>query len=131
MRNIGRFIVIDDDELNNTLCRIVITHALGKIDVKTFTRPEVGLDFIASEYSKVIDETPAVLLLDINMPTMSGWEFLEEFEKLNETIKKQLSIYILSSSVDERDRERAGQHEYVKDYIIKPLKIERVLTLNP
>jgi len=130
MKDISRFVVIDDDPLNNALCKMIIKLALGKMDVRTFTLPEKGFQFIKTEYAVNMNESTSIILLDLNMPIMSGWEFLERFEELDEIIKKQVKIYILSSSVDPRDKERAGKNKDVEDYIVKPLTKEIVLEIT-
>jgi len=58
------------------------------------------------------------------MPIWSGWDFLDNFEKLDDKIKKQIRIYMLSSSVDPGDEQRAGKNKNVADYIEKPLTQE-------
>ncbi len=58
------------------------------------------------------------------MPILNGWNFLERFDKFSDHIKKQLTIYILSSSVDWSDKEKAQANPYVKDYLVKPLSRE-------
>jgi CheY-like chemotaxis protein len=130
MKDISRFVVIDDDPLNNALCKMIIKLALGKMDVRTFTLPEKGFQFIKTEYAMNMNGSTSIILLDLNMPIMSGWEFLERFEELDEIIKKQVKIYILSSSVDPRDKERAGKNKDVEDYIVKPLTKEIVLEIT-
>ena len=60
---------------------------------------------------------PHVLFLDLNMPEMTGWDFLDKFNPNHE----EAQIYILSSSVDERDISKASQYSIVKDYLSKPL----------
>ncbi len=130
MKDISRFVVIDDDPVNNALCKMIIKIVLGKVDVKTFTLPERGFEFIESEYAKNGNNNSSVILLDLNMPVLSGWEFLERFEMLDDIIKKQLKIYILSSSVDPRDKARAGANKNVVDYIVKPLTTEIVLEIT-
>lgn len=122
-----RFIVVDDDLINNMLCRVVIKGSLESLDILTFTLPEAGFDFIVKEYSE--KEIPTVLLLDINMPTWSGWDFLEQFDKLDVKIKNQIKIYMLSSSVDPGDKQRARDNQYVIDYIEKPLQERTVLSI--
>ena len=117
-----KYIAVDNDEFNNLLCSMIIEDTLGEVDIRTFTKPEEGLLFIENIKS------PSVLFLDINMPTLSGWEFLEEYEKFNEEVKMNLSIYILSSSLDRRDKERANRNKYVKGFISKPLESE-IITL--
>jgi CheY-like chemotaxis protein len=129
MKKICHFIVVDDDPVNNALCKMIIQMTLGKIDVKTFTLPEKGFQFIESEYDHKNIGTDSIILLDLNMPIMSGWEFLERFKELDESIKKQFKIYILSSSVDPRDKKRAEENENVVDYIVKPITKEIVLSI--
>jgi response regulator RpfG family c-di-GMP phosphodiesterase len=128
MKKLSRFVIVDDDPLNNALCQVIIKTTIAEAEVKTFTLPEKVLEYIVVEYSKIGHE--AILLLDLNMPTMSAWEFLEEFEKFDEKIKDCLKIYILSSSVDPRDIERASANKNVFDYIVKPLTSEIVNTIS-
>ena len=128
MKKLPRFVIIDDDPLNNALCQVIIKTTLAEAEVKTFTLPEKVLEYIAAEYS--INGNEAILLLDLNMPTMTAWEFLEEYEKLDEIIKSRLKIYILSSSLDPRDIERASANKNVFDYIVKPLTSEIVITIS-
>ena len=114
------FIVIDDDPVSNLICKLTLEMVLGKVEVKTFTNPEEGLRYIELEYSGKGEKT-AALLLDINMPVMTGWEFLERFDNLNKNIKNSIVVYILSSSVDPRDKDRSYSNKNVKNYIVKPL----------
>ena len=114
-----RFILIDDNPVNNLLCSIVIEQAAGKADIISFELPETGLAYIASEYAR--GEQPTILLLDINMPTWSGWEFLDHFDKLDEKIQKQFSVYILSSSIDPADQQRSVNNKFVLRSLEKPL----------
>ena len=117
------FIVIDDDPINNLLCSKNIKKNIQEADVITFTEAEKGLDHIKSFFNEPNVEN-AVLFLDINMPIMTGWEFMEEFEKLNSLIKDQVFIYILSSSIHQEDKLKAKNHPDVVDYIEKPLSAE-------
>lgn len=123
-----RYLIIDDDPINNFICQIIINRALNDVYIRTFTSPQEGLSFLEREYKNSFN--PTVLLLDINMPGMSGWEFMEHFEKMDENLKNQFTIYILSSSVDERDKERASMNKNIKDYLEKPLNQEMIRMLN-
>lgn len=128
LTNKPTFLAIDDDYLNNKICEILITKADITADVKTFTVPEEGLKYIATAYDGSATKL-TILLLDINMPTMSGWEFLAEFEKFDLIIKQCFKIYILSSSIDERDLERAKSNKNVVEYIKKPLRTDKILEI--
>ena len=121
MNKLYNFLVIDDDEINNMICRLVIQQVITETTIQTYTKAEKALEYIAAEYTKEGKETPVILLLDINMPSMSGWEFLDEFETLSEQIKKSFLIYMLSSSVDERDMQRADANVNVQGFLSKPL----------
>jgi len=124
-----RFIVIDDDPLNNTICRLTIKKALGEVDVITFTDPTEGLEFVGNEYENGHERFPAVLFLDINMPVMNGWEFLERFETFSEKAKEYIKLFIVSSSVDSKDVERASVNKNVIRYLPKPVTKEIISAL--
>ncbi|HEY8938107.1 MAG TPA: response regulator [Cyclobacteriaceae bacterium] len=125
------YIVIDDDLLNNMICKITLEMALGAVQVETFSNAEVALDFIRLNYDDADnDDGVTLILLDINMPIMSGWEFLDSFDAFSEDIKKQFRIYLLSSSVDDRDKEKAKQNKNVIDYLSKPLSKDMVKQID-
>jgi CheY-like chemotaxis protein len=67
------------------------------------------------------DALPDVILLDINMPIMDGWDFLEWFKEFKENLVKAIPIFMVSSSIDWRDIEKAKSYEEVIDYMSKPL----------
>ena len=122
-----RFIIIDDDQFNNKICSVTIEKMSDDAEVISFLDPVVGFDYVVSEYSDPADkDARAILLLDINMPVMNGWEFLERFDTLSNEVKERISIYILSSSVDKRDIERAKTNTNVIHYLIKPLTRETI-----
>lgn len=119
------FIVIDDDPVNNRICKIIIERVYPGKQITCFTEPEQGLKFIADAY-----HTPgskqAIMLLDINMPVLSGWDVLNRLEEMPKDIIDRFTIYILSSSVDAYDKKKAGDSKLVSGYIEKPLTMDRV-----
>ena len=123
-----RFLIVDDDPQNNILSKMALKKSLGEVEVRDFLIPEKGLEYIQSEFLDVRG-MKTILLLDINMPTMSGWEFLEKFEVLADFIKMQFEIYILSSSVDPRDLKKVSENSLVLGFIEKPLRKERLLEM--
>ena len=62
---------------------------------------------------------PDIILLDINMPIMNGWQFLENITKID--IPKELKIFIVSSSENPEDIEKAKQYDFIKNYVVKPI----------
>lgn len=125
-----RYIVIDDDPVNNMICKLTIEIAFGGAEIRAFNNPAEGFDFIRSQYELGGDQTPAVLLLDINMPVMTGWEFLERFDSLKPELKDLIRIYILSSSIDERDKQRSYANKNVVAFLVKPLVVENVKVIS-
>ena len=111
------------------LCKYSIRQVNGELETTTFLEPEKGFEFIVNTYSAASKAMPSVLLLDINMPKWSGWDFLDKFEKLDAHIKNQIKVYMLSSSVDPKDIEKAKTNSNVVDYIVKPLNREIVLKI--
>jgi len=115
-----QFILIDDDPMNNLICKLTIEMTLDQSDIRAFVNPEVAFDYIQNEFADRHDLF-GLILLDINMPIMSGWEFLELFDNLSFQIKDRVRICILSSSIDERDKQRSYANKNVSDFLVKPL----------
>ena len=127
---VPRFVVIDDDSINNHICVNAARIVLPGTDIRTFTDPQEGLDYILSTYSLPgMGET--ILLLDINMPVLSGWDVLDRFTDFPEAIKKQFTIYILSSSVADMDRQKADDTQLVSGFIEKPLSVRQLQAMFP
>lgn len=83
-----------------------------------------GFKYILTQGLKI----PEVILLDINMPVMDGWQFLDEFSKIESA--KDVTIFIVSSSIDPSDLEKARSYNIVNDYVLKPISIEKVKTIS-
>jgi response regulator RpfG family c-di-GMP phosphodiesterase len=127
--SIKKFLLIDDDPLNNYLTKRVIKKVFQDAEIIEFTEPEIALTHLENNYVNNIVNEKIIVFLDINMPTMSGWEFLLKFEKYNETIKNQFDIFMFSSSINPADINRAKQDPMVIDFIEKPLEIEKLIKL--
>src|ERR1700721_1686362 len=101
------FVVIDDDTVSNSVCIAAIKSATDGASTLCFTNPLDGLHYMEREYLANVQNTPTIVFLDLNMPQMNGWEWLYRFEQLPQTIKQYVTIYILSSSVNPKDFEKA------------------------
>ncbi|WP_432411897.1 response regulator [Rasiella sp. SM2506] len=73
---------------------------------------------------KCKDELPDLILLDLNMPIMDGWQFLDNFTQIK--IDKKIIIYIVSSSIDPVDMERSKQYSSVSNFVVKPISVDKV-----
>lgn len=120
--------LVDDDELFVFLTKKIIEQT-NIIDlIKVFGNGLDALDFLRENKDRP-NLLPEIILLDLSMPVMDGWQFLEEFAFLNPFIGKKITIYICSSSISPDDIARAKTINEVTDYIIKPITKEKLLEL--
>lgn len=109
--------IIDDSSMDNLLHKVILERSGFSENILIYTSPESALQYLASPENKI----PEIIFVDINMPEMSGFEFVEAFEKFPDNIKQQAKIYIISSSEDEVDIQKASSYKSVSRYLIKPL----------
>lgn len=121
-------LIIDDDEINNFIAAKLIDKIPPKAVVSTRLNGQEGIDFIKS-FIENEDKMPDIIFLDINMPVMNGWEFLEEFDTIKDKFSKKIVINMLSSSVYNDDISKSQTYSTVNKFISKPLTIEKIKDL--
>ena len=124
MRPINLVALIDDDEIVQFIGSKVIESTNLVNRIKTFSNGEEAINFLKSN-SKNLDLLPEIILLDLNMPIMDGFEFLEKYIMLKPKLGKKIAIYVVSSSISPTDNERINQISEVSDYVIKPITKEK------
>ncbi|MAZ28758.1 MAG: response regulator [Cytophagaceae bacterium] len=125
MTKLNKVCVIDDDEIFVFAFKKILKISRFCEEVTVFYNGEEALDGLQNT-----NEVQALdlIFLDINMPIMDGWGFLENFEKRK--IDKNIPIYMLTSSIDKFDQVRAQNYELVSKYLVKPLTVEDLATLE-
>jgi CheY-like chemotaxis protein len=118
--------LVDDDEINNFITVKLIRKAYPDAVISTFLNGRLAIDKLKNVLQQNPENTPDYILLDINMPVMNGWEFLEEYKTLSFDREKKITIYILSSSVFSNDIDKAKSYESVANFISKPLNLEAI-----
>jgi len=113
--------IIDDDDIYQfTVTRTIKANNIAK-KILVFSDGEAAIDFLTDNISNN-EHLPDIIFLDLNMPIMDGWEFLEEYIKLKPRVGKKITIYLVTSSVDPADTERAKKIAEVSDYLVKPIQ---------
>jgi CheY-like chemotaxis protein len=125
MKKFNLACVIDDDDIYTFTVKRIIAHSQIAESTIFFPNGKVALDFFV-EYMTVAEKLPDLILLDINMPVLDGWQFMVEFVKLIPHMAKKITIYIVSSSIDEEDHKKAKAIDAVSDFIVKPVTIDKL-----
>ncbi|MDC0008287.1 response regulator [bacterium] len=110
-------LLVDDDHSNNFLNKIFINQLNLDVEVDIALNGQEALDYIETSFIG-----PCLLILDLRMPIMNGWEFLQAYEKeVPEEIKKQIVIVVITISTDKADADKARKSRYVEHFVQKPL----------
>jgi len=122
-------LLVDDDEINNFISIKLIKKALLNTEIMACLNGKFAIDQLVEIQRKDPAKLPDYILLDINMPIMNGWEFLDEYKRLNIDPLGKTKIFIISSSVFSNDINKARSYPLVKDFISKPLNVDKIIEL--
>ena len=122
---LDKILCIDDDPITLMLCKMVITKASFSNEIITATNGEEALHYFnalkLSESDKLSTEHPQLIFLDLNMPVMGGWEFLDSFVSEDYSDFNTIKVIVLSSTIDPEDLEKAKKYPMVIDFLSKPI----------
>lgn len=117
--------IIDDDKIYVNLVKKIIEIKKLSKNLLIFKNGKEALDYFKPIFENLTEDSlPDIIFLDLNMPVMDGWEFLGEFVKIKNNFNKKIVLYVVSSSIDPRDLDRAKSFELVTDYLIKPIALK-------
>lgn len=122
MTKVKSILIIDDDDVSNFIYKRVIETTRTADKITTFIRAREALEYLKETADSAPEDFPDIIFLDINMPVMNGWQFLEKYENsFQSKLKKRPVLCMLSSSVYQEDISKAYTYTDVKEYISKPL----------
>ncbi len=120
MNSVNTICVIDDDMIYQFAIKLTIRQMGLAQNVITFSNGELARDFFLENlFSEEL--LPDLILLDINMPIMDGWGFLDWFSENQNKLPRSIPVFMVSSSIDYRDIEKAKSYPSVVEYLSKPL----------
>ncbi|WP_103069165.1 response regulator [Aquimarina sediminis] len=125
INKIGLACIIDDDNMYVNLIKKIVEAKSLCHNLMVFKNGRDALNYFEAILTSLDKKTiPEIIFLDLNMPIMDGWEFLENFTKIKNKLGKTITLYIVSSSINPVDIERAKGINSVEDYLVKPVTIE-------
>lgn len=123
----GRAIfVVDDDPIHRLLMDKLFAKQPKPCRLLFFENGQKALNALTDPEAQVL---PDLILLDIEMPVMNGWQFMEVFSKLDPAFTSRIPVYMVSSSFSDEDQERVKTYPLIKGYIVKPIRIDTIIGL--
>lgn len=128
MNNLLKTCIIDDDSIYRFTMAKTLESTKLPVDIMVFSDGEEALNFILANLDKD-SELPDVIFLDIDMPVMDGFQFMEAYMKVKNNVGKHIAIFMVSSSLDPRDIAKANKISAISDYIVKPVGSVRLKSI--
>jgi CheY-like chemotaxis protein len=121
--------IIDDDAIYQTIINKLIQKSGVFSTHSSFMNGKEAITTLNNTLENNDEFIPDIILLDINMPVMDGWEFMEEIKRIKSKINKRIIIYIVSSSIALEDRNKSKTFTDIIGYIPKPISVEDLISI--
>jgi CheY-like chemotaxis protein len=121
--NTKQVYVVDDDEIFHFILKKMFEQQDEKLKVTSFLCAEDALEHLLHSGNHLL---PSLIILDMNMQRMNGWDFIEAFRDIKSNLSQQIPIVMCSSSIDTRDMQKVKRTPELKAYITKPLDSEKM-----
>lgn len=122
--------IIDDDGIYTKLIKKIIKTQKLCDELLIFKNGKDSIEYFEAILNDLSEEkVPDIIFIDLNMPVMDGWEFIERFTKIEKKFNKSIRLYIVSSSINPADIDRAKSLSNIKDYLVKPIHLAELKTI--
>lgn len=121
MTKLDTICIIDDDNIYTMLLKKTISKFDVCDRVESFNNGKIAFESLKQRIEEGGANLPDVIFLDVNMPVLDGWMFVEEFYKIYNTSLKKVLIYVVSSSIAVEDKNKAKSNPNIQDYLVKPI----------
>ena len=121
---LDKILCVDDDPITLMLCKMVITKALFSKEITTAKNGEEAIKYFDTLKTSDPNSKPQLIFLDLNMPVMDGWEFLDSFNTAAYSEFHDTKVIILSSTTDPEDLKKSKKYPMVIDFLSKPISKE-------
>lgn len=122
-------LVVDDDPVFKLIARKLFERSGESFNVSFAENGLEALEFLSKVMEEGVNALPHIILLDIEMPVMNGWAFMDEFLKIPKEKRKDIDIYTVSSSIAQEDKNKTASYPEIRDYITKPLTTDVIQRL--
>lgn len=129
MKKLDCILLVDDNDADNFYHQMIIEDVGCTKTILAMENPSDALEYIKSTDESVENVIPNIIFLDINMPGMNGWEFLDEYEKLDPALKSNVMVIMLSTSQNPDDKIKAKTAHDILEFVNKPLTEETLKKL--
>ena len=120
--------LIDDDEIFTYIIKKIIEESEISEQITIFSNGRDAINYL-TEVAEEETLLPKVIFLDLNMPLLDGWGFLDEYIRLKPKMCKKINLYVITSSVSTYDHEKSKEYSDITDFIVKPLAKEKFISI--
>ncbi|MCH5721041.1 response regulator [Niabella hibiscisoli] len=124
MTNRKNVLVVDDDPVFKLIAKKLFERSGDFFDLTFAENGLEAIELLKTTIEQKAKPLPDIILLDIEMPIMNGWGFMEEFVKFPSEETRNISVYTVSSSIAQEDKNRTASYPQIKAYITKPLTVD-------
>ena len=128
MKSPSNIMLVDDDEIFTYIIKKIIEESDIAEQINIFSNGRDAINYL-SEVATEESLLPKVIFLDLNMPLLDGWGFLDEYIRLKPKLCKKINLYVITSYVSTYDHQKSKDYSDITDFIVKPLAKEKFIAI--